>query len=163
MSREDEDAVFESSVRLLQLDRDVSNMPFSTGLIDGMTCRTQVEALIYMLSELRRQTSGPLVDAAWTLLEELHNEQPGTMRGRQGFCTALAVLTLEAWEERRVVVERRAEAVPRFIEMLQTTRENRDGASGSPADIEGLPSGFRDDLMQDEALDWNTWSDLLSL
>lgn len=163
MSREDEDAVFESSVRLLQFDRDVCNTTFSTGLVDGVTCRTQVEALVYMVSELRRQTSGPLVDTAWVLLEELHDEQPAMMRGSQGFYTALAGLTLEAWKERRVVEERRAEAVPRFIEMLQATSETRGGVDGSPADIGGLPSGFMDDLMQDEALDWNKWTDLLSL
>ena len=74
MSPGDQDLVFESSVRLLELNHDVRSTSFSINLVDHMTCRTPVEALVYMVSELRQRTSGPLVETAWGLLEDLYDE-----------------------------------------------------------------------------------------
>jgi hypothetical protein len=163
MSQADQDAVFESSVRLLELDGDVRNSSFSAALMDNLTCRTQVEALVYMVSELRRRTSGRLVETAWSLLGQMHDDQPAVMRGNHNFYNALADLTLEAWETRLQALKQRPQAVPKFIEMLLVAR----GEAGAPheplAAIGGLPSGFMDDLLHDEGLDWNYWNDLLPL
>lgn len=155
MSQADQDAVFESSVKLLELDRHVRSMRFSIALVDNMTCRTQVEALVYMVSELRRRTSGPLVETAWILLGQMHDEEPNLMQGNHKFYAALADLTLEAWEARWQALEQRPEAVPNFIEMLLMARAEAGKADEPAAGSGGLPSEFMDDLLRDEPLDWN--------
>jgi hypothetical protein len=163
MSQADEDLVFESSVRLLEFDRDVRNTSFSTKLVDHMACRTQIEALVYMVSALRGRTSGHLVETAWAILGELHEEQPATLQGDHKFYTALADLTLEAWEARWQTLELRAEAVPMFIQMLQVSRGKVGAANDQMTDLGGLQIGFTGNLTHGEPPDWSYWDDLLDL
>lgn len=163
MSQAHQDLVFESCVKLLELDREVRSTNFSTVLVDHMTCRTQVEALAYMVSELRRRTSGPVVETAWALLEEMHDEQPLVLRGDHKFYTALADLTLEAWDARWRALGLRAEAVPKFIEMLQLSTRNAAAGNEHMTDMGGLHTASASDLMPDEPLDWGYWHDLLQL
>lgn len=163
MSQNDQDLVFESSVRLLELNHEVRNTSFSTNLVDHMVCRAPVDALVYMVSELRRRTSGHLVETAWALLEEVHNRQPVVLPGDHKFYTALADLTLRAWETRWKALEFRAEAVPKFIEILHATRETPGTTDEPAADMEDLQTELMGDLMHDEPLDWIYWNDLLRL
>jgi hypothetical protein len=163
MSQAEEDLVFESSVRLLELDRDVRNTSFSIKLVDNMACRTQIEALVYMVSELRGRTSGHIVQTAWALLGELHEEQPATLQGDHKFYTALADLTLEAWEARWRALELGAEAVPMFIQMLRVSRGKAAAADEPTADIGGLQMEFMGILTHEEPPDWSYWDDLLDL
>ncbi len=122
MSQADQDLVFESSVRLVELDYDVRNTSFSTSLVDYMTCRTQVEALVHMVSELRWRTSGRLVETAWALLAEMQDEHTLAPQDSHMFYAALADLILEAWEQRWPAPQLQAQAVPKFIERLQVAR-----------------------------------------
>ena len=163
MSQADQDLVFESSVRLLELDYEVRDTSFSTLLIDHMACRTQVEALVYMVSELRQRTSGSLVDIAWGLLARMHEEQSEVMQGNHRFYTALADLTLKSWEARWQMLGLQAEIVPTFIEILQAARGNSGAERSSMADSKDPHFGFMGDIMHDETLDWTYWNDLLQL
>ncbi|KAL7787052.1 hypothetical protein V8C37DRAFT_419119 [Trichoderma ceciliae] len=163
MSQADQDLVFESSVRLLELSRAVRSTSFSTNLVDHMTCRTQIDALVYMVSELRRWTSGCLVETAWALLEDIHSQQSVMLHGDHKFYTALVDLTLRAWEARWQALEPGAEAVPKFIEMLRATGETPGAANKLMADVGGLQTEFMGDLMHDEPLDWTYWNDLLQM
>lgn len=162
MSKDDQDLVFESSVRLLELDRDVRNTNFSTKLVDHMACQTPVEALVYMVSELRQRTSGRLVETAWALLEEIHSHgHPVIPNDDHKFCAALEDLTLEAWETRRQALGPGAEAVPEFIKMLRVARERPEPSDGQAMDAEMLHTAVLGDLIHDETLDWTYWDDFL--
>lgn len=163
MSQADQDLVFESSVKLLELNRDVRHTSFSINLVDHMACRTPVDALVYMVSELRQRVSGCLVDTAWTLLEELFNEQLAIPSGDHKFYTTLADLVLQAWAAHRRTLEYRQDVVPKFIERLQTVSDAIDDAQKPISDMEILQAGLMGDLMHDESLDWTYWNDLLQL
>ncbi|KAK9415030.1 putative Fungal specific transcription factor protein [Seiridium unicorne] len=163
MSEDDQNLVFESSVRLVELDQNVRRTNFSTTLVDHMTCRTQVEALAYMVSELRQRVSGHLVTAAWALLEQMHDEQPEVMRGGHRFYAALSDLTLEAWESRSQALGAQAGAIPDFIKKLQLVRGKTDAAGPTSTDSEGLQIDFMGDFTNTQALYWDHWDDLLQL
>ncbi|OIW33061.1 hypothetical protein CONLIGDRAFT_695407 [Coniochaeta ligniaria NRRL 30616] len=107
-----------------------------------MTCRTIVEALVYMVSELHQLTSGRLVETAWALLRHMHDEQSVVMQGGHNVYAALANSTLEAWDARWQALERRPEAVPKFIDMLLVARRMAETADEAQPGIGGLPSGF---------------------
>ncbi|KAM0260064.1 hypothetical protein ACHAQJ_002988 [Trichoderma viride] len=163
MSQADQDLVFESSVRLLELNHDVRRTSFSTYLVDHMTCRTQVDALVYMVSELRQRTSGRLVETAWALLGEMYDERSVVQPGDHKFYAALVDLILQAWAARRRALEFRTDVMPKFIEKLQETREALGDAKEPASDMGNLHAGLMGDLMYDESLDWTYWNDLLQL
>lgn len=163
MSQVDQDLVFESSVKLLELNRDVRHTNFSINLVDHMACRTPVDALVYMVSELRQRISGHLVDTAWILLEELFNEQSVILPGEHVFYSALADLILQAWAARRRTLEHGKDVVPKFIKRLQAASNAVDDMQEPASDIENLQAGLMGDLMHDESLDWTYWNDLLQL
>ncbi|KAK6074266.1 fungal specific transcription factor [Seiridium cupressi] len=163
MSEDDQNLVFESSVRLVELDQNVRRTNFSTTLVDHMTCRTQVEALAYMVSELRQRVSGHLVTAAWALLEQMHDAQPEVMQGGHRFYAVLSDLTLEAWESRSQALGAQAGAIPDFIKKLQLVRGKTDAAGPTSTDSEGLQIDFMGDFTNMQALDWDHWDDLLQL
>ncbi|KAL6862102.1 hypothetical protein J3F83DRAFT_222493 [Trichoderma novae-zelandiae] len=161
MSQADQDLVFESSVRLLELSREVRNASFSTSLVDHMACQTQVDALVYMISELRQRMSGPPVEAAWTLVEEIYSEQLSMPPCDERFYAALGDLTLQAWETRCKALGRGG-AVPQFIETLQVVVRGGGETTNDPAaDMEDLQTSRMGDFIQDEPLDWTYWNDVL--
>ncbi|EHK51002.1 hypothetical protein TRIATDRAFT_210411 [Trichoderma atroviride IMI 206040] len=163
MSQADQDFVFESSVRLLELNHDVRHTNFSINLVDHMVCRTPVDALVYMVSELRQRMSGCLVDTAWTLLEELFDEQFAIPPGEHKFYAALVDLILQAWAARRRTLDHRQDIAPKFIERLQAVSGAADDTQDPASDTENLQVGLIGDLMHDESLDWTYWNDLLQL
>ncbi|OTA07331.1 hypothetical protein A9Z42_0082090 [Trichoderma parareesei] len=159
MSQRDQDLVFESSVKLLELNREVHNSNFSTKLVDHMVCRTQVDAFVYMVSELRQRTSGPLVETAWTLIEEVYGQQSSMPPCDHEFFAALANLTLRAWETRYKAFDQVA-VVPKFIEILQAARQRAETTEGSAAEGEELQTVYIGDLIQDKPLEWTYWNEL---
>ncbi|KAH8131207.1 hypothetical protein FP744_10000532 [Trichoderma asperellum] len=163
MSQADQDLVFESSVKLLELNRDVRRTNFSINLVDHMACKTPVDALVYMASELRQRISGHLVDTAWILLEELFNEQSMILPGEHKFYAALADLILQAWAARPRTLEDARDSVSTFIKKLQETSEAANDLPEPASDMDNLQAGFMGDLMDDEPLGWTYWNDLLQL
>ena len=67
--------MFEQSVRLLELENESRKTSFSSQLLTHMA-RSQLDALIYMLYELRERPKGNRVIAAWNLAT-LFYKQPG--------------------------------------------------------------------------------------
>ncbi|PTB61866.1 hypothetical protein BBK36DRAFT_1190142 [Trichoderma citrinoviride] len=159
MSQADQDLVFESSVKLMELNCGVHNTNFSTNLVDHMVCRTQADALVYMVSELRQRTSGALVETAWTLVEEVYGHQSLMPPCNAEFFAALADLVLQAWEARWKALSR-VGPVPRFITTLQASKKGAETMEGSAADVEELQTGRMADFIQDAPLDWTYWNDL---
>ena len=164
MSQVDEDIVFESSVRLLQLDYDLLTMNFSTHLLHHQALKqTEVDALVYMVSELRHRVTGDLVQTAWTLVERIYGVYPLLRRDDSKFSTALADVTLKAWDAHTREVQVGREAVPEFIRELQGMRGNVGPEDISPAAAIGdtmTDGGFPPWWIDDDPLDWVYWNEL---
>jgi hypothetical protein len=162
MSLTDQDVVFESSIRLLELNHDMRVTNFSTHLLEHQMVCTEVEALVYMVSELRQRVSGDLVRTAWTLVGRMYEEYPQLLQDDGKFYTALADLTLKAWEARMLEVETHRDDVPDFIAALQGIRGNVGSEDAPMAGIGSMvpEEGFQFGLICDDPLDWVYWSEL---
>lgn len=163
MSQADQDVVFESSVKLLELNRSVRRTNFSISLVDHMACKTPVDALVYMVSELRQRVSGYIADTAWMLLGELFEEGFSILPEEHKFYTALVALIQQAWTARWQTSKHGQDIVPEFIKRLKAAIDAVDDIQEPASNAENLPDGFMADLEHDDSLDWAYWNDLLQL
>lgn len=164
ISHEDQDIVFESSIRLLQLDNDLLATNFSTHLLQHQALKqTEVDALVYMVSELRHRVSGHLVRTAWALVEQVYQVYPQLVRDDGKFYTALADVTLKAWEAYTGGAKTSGETVPEFIRELQGIEQDIGPEDMLPATTMGetVPDeGFPPWLIDDDPVDWVYWNEL---
>ncbi|KAJ9299966.1 transcriptional regulator family: Fungal Specific TF [Paecilomyces variotii] len=165
MSQADQDEVFESSVQVLQLGYEVRRTPFSAHLLELQAAKTQVDALVYMVSELRQRVSGDLVRTAWVLVERMYKDYPDLLQDDGKFSTGLADLTLEAWDVRWRELQRHREvAVPEFIGLLQAARGKARAYDGTLDQIGGAMPGEGTQIgFLHESLDWEFWNDFLEI
>ncbi|GAD98582.1 hypothetical protein NECHADRAFT_86480 [Paecilomyces variotii No. 5] len=165
MSLADQDEVFESSVQVLQLGFEVRRTQFSARILELQAAKTQVDALVYMISELRQRVRGHLVRTAWVLVKRMYNDHRELLYDDSKFSTALADLTLEAWESRYWELQAHGEeTVPEFIGTLKATRGKTKAYRGNSAQIEGgIPEGDVHIGPFYETLDWACWNDLLDV
>ncbi|SPJ79180.1 uncharacterized protein FTOL_07571 [Fusarium torulosum] len=111
------------------------------------------------LTELRRRCSGPRIDQAWKLINDLYDEHPELIdHVENSLFFALGNLTLEAWEARRKTVAE-SEKTPRCIEMLWSKRHAADGDIGMT--IQGVTGLEGWEFNVGDEFDWNSWNDFL--
>lgn len=165
MSQADEDIVFDSCIRLLQLDYDLLETKFAAHLLEHHQLGpTKTDALIYMISELRFRVSGVLVEAAWAVAGRMYKDYPQLL-GDDRFYTQLADLTLQAWEAREKQSEVQ-DGMPEFISVLQGIRKNADAVAAPTATMEAiiLNGGYQfGPIDDDDPLYWVNWHDFPQL
>jgi hypothetical protein len=169
MTREESDMLFDSAVISLEMVDVGIHSKFSSHLFTHMTSKFQIDAYIYVISDLRRRCSGDRVALAWKLVEYLYNEHPELIDDAENtFFVALGDLTLEAWEARRKELVRgqgvrESDVTPQFIQLLWDKRQNGNEESvqmPTVPDPHGLDSlGLTDE----NDLDWEYWNDFLRL
>lgn len=188
MSQADRDVVFETGIRILLLTCG-SGSPhapdtsfFSAHLLGDQLKCTEVDALVYVVSELRQRVGGDLVTTAWELVRTVYEShypqlllQPQRRDdgGNGSFSAALANLTLEAWGahaqevEVEVVVDGvdalGSSAVPEFIRVLQNINGNADFEDASMDGIGAVvpDEDFQLGLLHDDPLNFLYWDEPL--
>lgn len=167
VTQKERDMLIDSAMTILEMVNVGINIhsEFSAHLFAHLTSQPQMDACIYVLSELRGQCSEDRRGLAWGLVGNLYDEHPDLIDdGENTFSGALGDLALEAWE-----AEVRAHGVwdpkctPKFIQLLWDKRRNGDlGSAQTPTvpDAHGL-DGFG--LTDDNDLDWEYWNDFLQL
>ncbi|PWY69629.1 C6 zinc finger domain-containing protein [Aspergillus sclerotioniger CBS 115572] len=152
------DILFESALTWLEAMADVRRCnTFSPHLFAHMTTDSQLDAYIYLISELRQRCSGERVLKAWNLVEKLYNEHPELIRDTNEFFVAFGNLTLEAWGARKL------RETPPFIQSLWDVRQYELPECGHlhPFSNPDGPQGLS--LEDEKELNWVYWSDLLRL
>ncbi|KAK9797633.1 putative Zn(2)-C6 fungal-type domain-containing protein [Seiridium cardinale] len=164
MTREESDMLFNSAVDSLHFVDVGLRSKFSSHLFTHMTFRFQLDAYIYVISDMRRRSCGDRVAIAWNLVEQLYNENPELINDDDNtFFIALGDLTLEAWETRRKELvdgqsARKFDLMPQFIQLLWDKREDRD------VNLIQIPSGLDVLGLADNVdLNWEYWNDFLQL
>lgn len=169
MTREESDVLFDSALTALEMVHVGTRTKFSSHIFTHMTFGFQIDAYIYVLSDLRRRCSGDRVALAWKLIGFLYNDHPELIDDTENsFYSALGDLTVEAWETRRKELirgqgSRESDITPQFIRLLWDKRENGNdqriqmSTIPEPYNLDGLR------LMDDNVLDWECWDDFLSL
>ena len=169
MTQEESDMLFDSVVISLEMVDVGIRSKFCSHLFTHMTTKFQIDAYIYVISDLRRRCSGDRVALAWRLVEDLYNEHPELIDDAENtFFVALGDLTLEAWEVRRKELVRgrgvrESDVTPQFIQLLWDKRQNRNEENvqmptvPDPHAFDGLGWTDYNDL------DWEYWNDFLRL
>jgi hypothetical protein len=147
MSQQESDEIFRTGIKFLQLDLDSTRSQFSPQFFWHITAKSQTDAFIYVLSELRRRTTGDLVATAWKLIGQYYETYNIlTEDTTNTFYVALGDLALAAWETRqRELLQRQGarieEITPSFIYSLMSNqkRESTDITAIQPL---GASDGF---------------------
>ncbi|RKL33183.1 hypothetical protein BFJ72_g10199 [Fusarium proliferatum] len=157
MTKEDSDILFNAALSFLELVNVGFESKFSSQMITHLTSLYQIDAWIYVISELRRRPSGPRINLAWKLVDSLYTDHPELVDSvDNSLYTAFGNLTLEAWEARRKALTD-GEAAPACIELLWSKRRVGQG----DAEMTGSALDAWDFNVGDDLLDWNYWSDFV--
>ena len=168
MTQAESDSMFESALRVLELVHVGKRTKFSSHISTHMTFRIQVDAYIYILSDLRRRCSGDRVNLAWELVESFYNDYPELFEvNENAFYSALGELTLEAWQARKqelvsVKWTQMFDITPQFLRVLwNKLRSNNDQVIQAftalePHSLDGTRS------MEGDFSDLDSWNDLFS-
>lgn len=121
-SPEETNLLFETSVRLLGYDNALRRTNYPHYLMRPAASRTKLDALICVLTELRRRTKGDLVETAWHEVEILFNDDYDLLVDTDNsLYLSIGDLALKAWETRMGTIED-PQAKPLYISSLQNAR-----------------------------------------
>ncbi|TPX12186.1 uncharacterized protein E0L32_007072 [Thyridium curvatum] len=174
---EEGEMLFDAAVRMLDLIEIGTRSKFSAHLFTHLiskshVAKSQMNAYIYVLSDLRRRAWGEKVASAWNLIGDLYHNHPELLTEVDNtFVHALGDLTLEAWSTRIAELLKdpnvhEADVTPSFIDAL---REQRQGPHeyAEAGDIPSFPDGSQlldnFDLTDINDLNWTTWNDFMRL
>ncbi|CAK7199303.1 hypothetical protein SEUCBS139899_001979 [Sporothrix eucalyptigena] len=152
--------LFDTAVCMLDMVDVSQRSGFAWHIFTYMTSTFQMDAYIYVASELRRRATGERVAVAWRLLEALYDEHPEIISGQgqhRAFYAAFSDLTLDAWATREAALRKTGNdvTIPVFIQQLRDTKEQKreDALSTHPyeASAEELDMG------------WTCWEEFLRL
>lgn len=124
----EKDVLFSTSLKMVEYD----NLGPSTNMIRGylwyMKAHLQLEAFIYLLSELRNRTEGNEVDRAWHYIGLVFENHPEMVTNtKNSLYFAIGNLTLKAWEKRLAVAGHNhglyQVAIPGFVTRLRSLRK----------------------------------------
>ncbi|KAJ4251468.1 hypothetical protein NW762_011453 [Fusarium torreyae] len=161
MTQEECDILFDAALSFLEVTDVGYRSNFSFHIFTHLTTKYQIDAYIYVISELRQRYNGPRIDLAWRLVDVLYKDHPEIIEDAENpLFVALGNLTLEAWEVRRKMLTE-GEATPSFIHALWSKRRAAQAEVEVPVnDMDGL-EGL--DLTLGDDFDWNVWGDFLRL
>lgn len=169
MMREGSDVLFDSALTALEMVHVGTRNRFSSHIFSHMTFGFQIDAYIYVLSDLRRRCSGDRAALAWKLVGFLYNDHPELIDDTDNASySVLGSLTVEAWERRRKELirgqgSRESDIPPQFIRLLWEKRENGNNQRVQMSTILEPYNLDKLRLMDDNILDWECWDDFLSL
>lgn len=139
MPQKERDMLFNESLKMLEYDGLGHSEKLVQRYLWHIHVHFQLDAFIYLLSELRRRERGELVDKAWQQVELAYEFRADMLNDtKNSLYFALGNLVLKAWEKREEGGHSADQiTAPRFISILRSQRQKHDQV---PRSIE------RDDL-----------------
>ena len=118
MPQTEKDMLFTESLKELEFDTLGHTVKAVQGYLWHVHGQFQMDAFIYILSELRYRTSGDLVDRAWEQIKLSFDNRPELITDtKNSLYMAVGNLTLKAWQKREEVVSHIP--TPRFVKLLR--------------------------------------------
>jgi hypothetical protein len=122
MPQTEKDMLFTESLKELEFDTLGHTVKAVQGYLWHVHGHFQMDAFIYILSELRYRTSGDLVDRAWEQIKLSFDNRPELITDtKNSLYMAVGNLTLKAWQKREEVVGHML--TPRFVTLLRAQRK----------------------------------------
>lgn len=126
MPQKEKDMLFSESLKELEYDTLSHTTPAIRGYLWHITTHFQLDAFIYLLSELRHRTTGDIVERAWQQIKLSYDNRPEMISDtKNSLYTAIGNLALKSWGKREEAV-REYRAPPRFISLLRAQRNIPD-------------------------------------
>jgi hypothetical protein len=151
MPQEEKDMLFATSLKMIEYENLGQSMKSMKRFLWHINNYFQLDAFVYLLSELRRRTEGPMVDRAWEQIQEVYDNHPELITDTaNALFVAVGNLTLKAWTSREAELRRnhRGHEVPNFIRALrpQGTDVQHDATNVEPPnnaveDLSGYAAG----------------------
>lgn len=128
MDQRELDCLFDWGLDMLESRVAVARSNFATHLYIHMTSRLDMDALIYVVAELRHREATPKVNRAWELVHGLFSDCETVLLEAEGpFYTALGDLVLDSWDSRMQGML--PDQTPSYIQTLRAARAERDGGA----------------------------------
>ena len=127
MPQREKDMIFNESLKELE----TTSLAYENKLVQGFKWHIhyhfQLNAFIYLVSELRHRTIGEQVDRAWKQVERSYEQRPEMLNEtKNSLYFALGNLTLKSWAKREeaggLYQGAQVLAAPRFISILRMQR-----------------------------------------
>ncbi|TGO82202.1 hypothetical protein BPOR_0892g00020 [Botrytis porri] len=145
MPQKERDMLFNESLKMLEYDGLGHSEKLVQRYLWHIHVHFQLDAFIYLLSELRRRERGELVDKAWQQVElayEFRAEMLNDTKSTLYF--ALGNLVLKAWEKREEGSRSPDQVTPpRFISILRSQRQKHDQVQRSIEQHDDISDPFR--------------------
>lgn len=179
--------LFTSSLRIIEYD----NLGHSTQSVQGFLWHIESyfswDPFIYLLTELRRRTTGSEVERAWQQVDEAYQHHGEFLTMRSPLHDSVAVLAERAWNTRETELARRqgisqaSVMAPNFITVLRSRRstpaqqpgtyntsesyqlmEHTAGAQQVPGFTDDGPdSEFPSQPVELSPIDWAAWDTMI--
>ncbi|KAI9647102.1 hypothetical protein NHQ30_005104 [Ciborinia camelliae] len=145
MPQKERDMLFNESLKMLEYDGLGHSEKLVQRYLWHIHVHFQLDAFIYLLSELRRRERGELVDKAWQQVELAYEFRAEMLNDtKSGVYFALGNLVLNAWEKREESGRSPDDITPpRFISILRSQRPRHDQAPRSIEQHDDLSDPFR--------------------
>jgi len=126
MSQREKDMLFTESLKEMEYDSVGLTSKAIRGYLWHVSSHFQLDAFIYLISELRYRTSGDLVERAWQQVKYSFENRPELITDiKNSLYYAIGNLTLKAWAKREEAMGS-YEAPPRFMSLLRSQRNISD-------------------------------------
>jgi hypothetical protein len=144
---QESELVFLHSVRLIEYDNCIRHTKFAQQLLRHLIAKTQLDALICVLTGLQRRTVGELVENAWKQIEIFYRDHISLVDDTENtLYKAMGDLALKAWQTR--ASSALSQTRPDFISRLLHKRSSRRAMTTEPhntsTDFSGPPSFPKD-------------------
>lgn len=128
MPQKERDMLFNESVKMLEYDCLGHSEKLVQRYLWHIHVHFQLDAFIYLLSELRRRERGEMVDKAWQQVELAYEFRAEMLNDtKNSLYPALGNLVLKAWEKREEGGRSPDQVTPpRFISVLRSQRQKHD-------------------------------------
>ena len=151
MSQRERDIVFATGLKMIEYDTFGQSMPSLKRFLWHVNVHFQFDAFVFVLSELRHRTSGPLIDRAWQRVQEVYDNHPELItKTPNELYVAIGNLTLKAWKSREEGLARqlqRSTDVPTFISSLRSQRPTEGDVSLTKLIDANQPPAVVDDAL----------------
>jgi hypothetical protein len=156
MPQSERDMLFKMCVEELEIDSHGHENPMIQRYMWHVHVYFQLDAFIFMLSELRVRTTGELADRAWEQVRRVFHHRPEFITDtRNALFAAVGKFVLKAWAKREEAILHMGSTTPEYITKLRAVKATSSSKSNtespqqhepfdytvSPADLKYTDSG----------------------
>lgn len=121
MPQSEKDMILEECLKELEISAFGKQEKAAQGFLWHIQVHFQLDAFIYVLSELRNRTTGDQVERAWEQVEVAYDQRPEMLTEvKNSLYFAIGNLALKAWSKREE--QKISYKVPGFISILRSQR-----------------------------------------